>query len=104
MSNSKKLCPSARCRVDSTLLGVVEKDGHVSFLRDRIKVNEEFVQISSKGRRPEKRFRFADVCAQDGCEQWTDKKCGIINELIDLLGHKVASTSLNDCTIRDECR
>jgi hypothetical protein len=57
--NKAILCPSSRCQAGAILLGIVQDVGKISFTREKIIVNEEFVEIARMGRAPEKRFRFA---------------------------------------------
>lgn len=96
------LCPSARCKEDAILLGVVQQDGSVGFLSERMKVDQFFVELAHQGRTPEKRFRFADTCMKSACQQWTGSRCGVIDRLIadnpDFVG------DLPPCPIRSDCR
>ena len=96
------LCPSARCEEDAFLLGVVQEDGTVAFLSDRIKVDRFFVELARQGRTPEKRFRFADTCMKAGCQQWTGSRCGVIDRLV--TDNPEFEGALPKCAIRSECR
>lgn len=99
------LCPSARCQSGSVLLGIVETDGHVSFLgREKIIIDEQFVQIAKKGRPPEKRFRFANTCIKSGCKQWTDGRCGVIDSIFRFYPKQPETPDLPICSIRQHCR
>jgi hypothetical protein len=104
MSSEKKLCPSYSCQSGAILLGIVMRDGRVAFSSDRIVVNEEFVQIASAGRTPEKRFRFGGQCVQNGCRQWTGERCGVIDKITETANINVESAALPECSIRSECR
>lgn len=104
MSSEKKLCPSYSCQSGAILLGIVMRDGRVAFSSDRIVVNEEFVQIARAGRTPEKRFRFGGQCVQNGCNQWTGKRCGVIDKVTETVNMDVESAALPECSIRSECR
>lgn len=104
MNSEKKLCPSHHCQEGAILLGVVTGDGRVAFSSDRIVVNEEFVQIARAGRTPEKRFRFGGKCVQSGCRQWTGKRCGLIDSIVEAAKPEVANATLPECSIRSECR
>ena len=99
-----KLCPSARCEPGALLLGVVQGDGSVEFLRERRRVDEFFVQLAREGRTPEKRFRFGDVCRKSGCQQWTGSRCGVIDRIAaDNPGFR-GNGPLPECGIREGCR
>ncbi len=96
------LCPSARCQEDAILLGVVQQDGSVALLSERMKVDRFFVELAYQGRTPQKRFRFADTCVKARCQQWTGSRCGVIDRLIaDNLGFQ---GDLRPCPIRGDCR
>jgi hypothetical protein len=45
----KIMCPSSSCEEGSTLLGIIQGDGKVSFLSQKLIVNEEFIQLSTNG-------------------------------------------------------
>lgn len=98
------LCPSSKCEDGATLLGVVQKDGHVSFLSKKMVVNQEFVEIARSGRSPEKRFRFSNKCMQGSCAQWSVNRCGIIDKLIETFGPRDEPSELPNCSIRAQCR
>ena len=104
MSSEKKLCPSYTCQPGAILLGIVMRDGRVAFSGDRLVVNEEFVQIAREGRTPEKRFRFGGQCVQNGCRQWTGKRCGVIDKITETADTDVGNAALPECSIRSECR
>lgn len=98
------LCPSAKCSEDAVLLGLVQADGSVSFLQEKLRVDRFFVELAHQGRTPEKRFRFADTCMKCGCQQWTGSRCGVIDRVLadnpDFVSHEEPS----QCSIRAECR
>jgi hypothetical protein len=104
MNSEKKLCPSHNCQEGSILLGVVDGNGRVDFLTDRMIVNQEFVQIARAGRTPEKRFRFGGQCVTSGCKQWTGKRCGVIDSITESVEINVENADLPECSIRSECR
>ena len=80
------LCPSNECKEGAILVGIVQKDGRVGFLNQKVHINNEFVQIAHTGRSPEKRFRFASKCLNDDCENWTNGGYGVIQAVIDSIG------------------
>ena len=98
------LCPSSVCEKGALLLGVVQPNGEVDFLGDRVEVDAEFVDIARQGRPPEKRFRFAGPCAKSGCSRWTGERCGVIDELEAIFPERAAEPELRPCVIRSECR
>jgi hypothetical protein len=102
-------CPSARCEPGSTLLGIVNSQGHVEPLRTTLVIDEAFVEKASKGRSPEHRFRFANQCVESDCAQWTGSGCGIIEQVLTHLESELrpvveTSPDLPPCLIRKTCR
>jgi hypothetical protein len=99
------MCPSARCQAGSVLLGIVQKEGHVSFLgKEKLIVDEQFVQIAKSGRPPEKRFRFANNCLKSGCKQWTGSRCSVIDTVFKFVPMRSEFSELPNCSIREQCR
>ena len=98
------LCPSAKCETGVVLVGVVEKDGTVSLLQERLRVDAFFTKLAREGRTPEKRFRFADTCQKSGCQQWTGHRCGLIDKLVANNSELLTNVSLPHCSIREGCR
>jgi hypothetical protein len=88
----------------SVLLGIVTADGRVAFAPDRLLVNQEFTSSAREGRAPEKRFRFADVCVQAGCVQWTGTRCGVIDEVLSEVPTAALPDTFPACSIRSQCR
>jgi len=97
-SSRALLCPSARCKPRSLLLGVIGPDGRVQFAHDRLVVDDAFVEVARLGRRPEARFRFASPCV-DACANW-EGRCRVA----DGLAFEVPETELPACSIRGTCR
>ena len=102
------LCPSSRCQEGAILLGIVLADGSVAFAKDRIAVDEGFVQNATReGSRPaESRFRFSSPCARGACHQWSGSRCGVIDSVLseaEQAGY-VAQGPLPECSIRADCR
>lgn len=104
MTKDTILCPSACCESGAILLGIVLPDGKVAFARDRVVVDESFVQIARNGRAPESRFRFSTSCAREACKQWTGERCGVIDMVLQHLGDKEILPPLSECSIRPQCR
>ena len=88
----------------AVLLGIVMPDGRIAFAPDRLEVNSEFIGSAQEGRSPEKRFRFAAPCVQDGCLQWTGKRCGVIDEVLQETKGETSGRELPNCSIRTDCR
>ncbi len=99
------LCPSARAEPGAALIGVLGPDGRMGFLKDRLEIDQAFIdQVSADGR-PEQRFRFSAPCVEGRCQQWTGDRCGVIGEVQAQLGAPEDPTSaLGPCAIRSACR
>jgi hypothetical protein len=98
------LCPSSTCNRGAILLGVVQADGAVAFLKQRRVVDDYFVKLAHEGRAPEKRFRFADSCIKSGCRQWGNGRCGVIDRVLAANPEYPNADELPQCSIRPECR
>jgi hypothetical protein len=107
MDETRKLCPSARCSKGNILLGIVNRQGRIDFLPDKIVIDDAFVAAASKGRKPEQRFRFSGPCMRGACDRWRDNACSVAK-----LFHEEAPALLRDfeppplpnCSIRPDCR
>lgn len=104
MNSEEILCPSSKCREGAILVGIVMRDGRVAFSNNEIIINQEFVQIADKGRVPEKRFRFGGKCLKNGCQQWANNRCGVIDTVIETTNEIVEKPDLPNCSIRSKCR
>jgi hypothetical protein len=104
METESVLCPSSRCQDGALLIGIVLPNGRVAITSERIVIDEEFVRIASEGRSPEKRFRFAGTCIKSGCRQWSESRCQVVDEALELADVGVEAYSLPDCSIRRQCR
>lgn len=99
------MCPSAMCEPENQLLGIVGRDGKVSFLEKPIRIDDSFVAIARRGRTPEKRFRFTTPCLNRECGQWKGGRCSVGDEAIRALGDgHFGQSHPPDCGIRDSCR
>ena len=98
------LCPSATCRPGALLVGIVMPDGLVAHTSERIVIDEEFVQIARRGAAPEKRFRFGGTCVKGACAQWTGDRCGVIDEVLQVVAPRGEPAELPACSIRPQCR
>lgn len=99
------MCPSNRCKPGSKLLGVRQNNGVVSILPEALSIDQEFIdKVKEHPRPPEQRFRFTNKCIESGCNQWTDKGCGVIEEVIQYLDQIPSNEELPKCSIRFRCR
>lgn len=99
------LCPSARCKEGSQLLGVRQDDGTVAILPTPLPIDAGFIQtVSASKLKPEQRFRFTNKCVKDGCRQWNGEGCSVADRVIQYLDKVDASSSLPKCSIRPQCR
>lgn len=76
----------------------------MEFLGEPLPVNEEFIQIATKGRSVGQRFRFAGPCLKAGCAQWRDGGCSVAAETMTRAQTTAAPAQLPDCGIRASCR
>ena len=55
---------------------------------------------------PERRFRFAGPCVEDGCPQWTGAGCAIADMAAEVvnIGFPASPRQLPACSIRHSCR
>lgn len=105
-SDAGRTCPSAACEPGAILLGLVDAGDRVGYLSPPLRIDEEFVSRARRGRSPEKRFRFAAPCVEAGCRQWSDGRCGVIDEVL-ASAEAVALAepgALPRCAIRSSCR
>jgi hypothetical protein len=98
------LCPSSKCEEGAILLGIVQQDGHVGFVNQRLYINKEFVEVARTGRSPEKRFRFGNKCMSAACEQWSDGHCTVMERIMNVNGSVREPSCLPSCSIRPQCR
>lgn len=101
----KTLCPSAPAAEKAVLLGAIRSDGSVAFIKDRIEVTPEFLDIAATGGAPETRFRFSSPCLGGACKQWSDGGCSLPGRLAAMIQESdTADAALPECSIRDQCR
>lgn len=99
-----KTCPSSHCADGAILLGVVGPHG-VIYREQLTRIDAAFVELASQGGTPEKRFRFANKCVENGCKQWSNGKCGVIEAVMNHYpGEASEDGDLPRCSIRDTCR
>jgi hypothetical protein len=102
-------CPSAPPEVGNVVLGAVQPDGRVAYLRTRLQADAATVQATPAGRTADQRFRFAAPCVSTRCRQWVDGACQVPQKLVDLelrAGPRARAddASLPHCSIRHQCR
>ena len=102
-SDINKLCPSAPAQEGAILLGVVQADGSIAYLKDRIEVSQEFLEIARAGRLPEQRFRFSSPCQESSCAQWANGRCSLPARLAEII-HESTNDRLPRCSIRSQCK
>ena len=107
-AHKKLLCPSAPANVGATLLGAIQIDGTVAFIKDNIAVTQEFLNMldsTANGQAPETRFRFSAPCLSSKCKQWAKGGCSLPERLAMMIPHEqVDDEPLPSCSIRDRCR
>jgi hypothetical protein len=86
------------------MIGMVKEDGHVDMMEVPLPVDQHFVEVASRGRMPESRFRFSNKCIRCGCAQWTGSRCGIIDKILDNVTSLPEPEGLPQCSIRPGCR
>jgi hypothetical protein len=100
----KLLCPSAPGEVGALIIGVVNADGSVDYIRDRLPVTSDFLEIARRRGAPEQRFRFSSPCQQCACAQWADGRCRLPELLAALVPDDELAEGLPRCAIRGQCR
>jgi hypothetical protein len=86
----------------SRVLGVVNADGRVEFLKQEVIVDKRFIEVAEEGRNPRKRFRFVNTCVEKGCTQWESGKCGVAEATVE--AELPMADTLPECGIRQSCR
>lgn len=104
MSTSTTLCPSSPLEPGVVLVGVALTDGSIAYAADRVELGPEFVAAVKQADSPERLFRFAGPCRNQGCQQWTGGQCGVINRLVEVNSHIKTEEALPQCSIRPQCR
>lgn len=104
MKSLDKACPSATCETGAAVIGVVNQEGFVSLLPQKIDVTDEFAAIAHQGTAPEKRFRFTNTCVEGGCRQWNGARCTVIDRVLQVNESFDGFMGLPTCSIRSNCR
>ena len=99
------LCPSARCKDGAIVLGIVLPNKTIAYADRRLRIDSaQAEQMLSGTMSPEKRFRFSSPCAQHSCGQWSNGKCGVIEQVLTAPPPPSLPRDLPDCSIRKQCR
>jgi hypothetical protein len=104
IQNRKILCPSTPAKEGAVLLGIVDKDGTLAYIPDKMEIDSGFIEIAEKGRALEKRFRFSNKCAGKGCQNWIQGNCIVPKVMSQLIKTEIEFFSLPSCSIRNDCR
>ncbi len=101
-----KMCPITECELGAKLIGVKIDNDTFDFLKENIIVDEDLFNVVTAVSNPEKRFRFSNVCLENGCKHWQSESCGCLRKVLSnvesLLLNK--DTTLPQCSIRERCR
>ena len=104
MSSTNHLCPSAPLIPGAKLLGIVNAENEIDILTSPFEVTQDFIDSASKGRPIEERFRFANKCVKNGCQNWENNSCDVIKVVLDKVENKYWAEHLPECSIRNDCR
>jgi hypothetical protein len=101
-----KTCPSRACAEGALLLGVMTSGGRLAYLNPPAEVDAGFAAREAAEGHPERRYRFAGPCLEDGCPQWTGRGCAIADMVAGRvnLGLPASPRTLPACGIRHSCR
>ncbi len=98
------LCPSAPCDSGVLLVGIALKNGRIAYAAERLELSDEFVAVAQQTGAPETMFRFASPCRKNGCGQWKEDRCSVIDVVLTANEHLAVSGELPNCSIRPHCR
>lgn len=103
MKEDKIMCPSAKGKQGSLLLGV-RQNGSISILPHALQMDDQFIKKANETALAEQNFRFANKCVEGGCKQWTGTRCGVADKMIGFLDKINTGDQLIPCSIRHQCR
>lgn len=98
------MCPSYYPSKKAKAIGMANKDGIVNFFEKPLAVDEEFIQEAQTNVDLESKFRFSGPCVNKSCKQWSNNKCGLINELEKILENIPKQSAPKSCSISNSCR
>lgn len=99
-----KSCPSSTASEGSILLGVINTNGTVGFINNKVELTGELYHEILKKGEPEKHFRFSTNCVEAGCQQWKSGNCSVIKKIFFANEDLELESQLPDCSIRSSCR
>jgi len=100
----KTMCPAFKGSEGAQLLGIRQDDGTIAILPQALPVDNAFLQKASQNGKPEEQFRFTGRCIEGGCQQWTGKRCGVADRVLDFIEQIETTYTLQPCPIRPSCR
>ncbi|MVM40304.1 hypothetical protein GO730_26070 [Spirosoma sp. HMF3257] len=103
-TSGSTLCPSSPAEAGGLLLGVVDAERLVRFLPEPEPMTASLTEAITAVDAPEQHFRFANRCIKSGCGQWSEGRCGVIDQVLNLNQHLSEAESLPRCAIRLRCR
>jgi hypothetical protein len=107
---SKALCPSSPAKDGALLIGVVVGDT-LAYLQPAMPVTDE--DLSQAGDHLEERFRFSLPCLCEACHNFSEGRCGLIQEFLAQQASETPLSSgrtpegfgrLPNCPIRSKCQ
>jgi hypothetical protein len=99
------MCPSATCDDGALLLGRIDENRVVAFATKPVRLDAGTASALRQVGRPERAFRFSAPCAQSGCAQWAQGRCGVIDAVLRTPQAAVSlPPTLPACLIRPDCR
>ena len=98
------LCPSAPCDSGVMLVGIALQNGRIAYAAERLELSDEFVAAAQKTGAAETMFRFASPCRKQGCGQWKEERCSVIDVVLAVNEHLATSGELPNCSLRPQCR
>jgi hypothetical protein len=102
---ASRLCPSAPAIPGAVIIGTLQADGSLGYIRDRLAATQDFLDAAESTGPAAQRFRFGAPCQEGACKQWVDGECSLPGRI----EHEI-STSLPEpellpkCSIRKQCR
>ncbi|WP_051833467.1 hypothetical protein [Streptomyces sp. NRRL S-646] len=57
--------------------------GRLACLPDPVVVDRALADRLKASGRPESRYRFTGSCTEEGCAQWTGRRCGVVDHILD---------------------
>jgi hypothetical protein len=104
LQSTEKVCPSYRCEEGSELLGVRQINGNIAILPKPLQIDKAFIEKTKNGSPPERRFRFANKCAESQCKQWRGKQCAVAAKILHFMKDLETISDIPSCPIRTNCR